>query len=82
MINIKYKNDLITIDKRLSQVRYCENIKEHGYIHFLNFPDYKYYEYGFQHIDQDVKYFLKCVRWFISWELNKNLTLKKMELLK
>ena len=35
MINIEHKNDLITLDFRLNQIRYCEDIKEQGFIHFV-----------------------------------------------
>jgi len=82
MINIKYKNDLISIDKRLSQVRYLKDISKQGEIIFLNLQSYKFDEYGFNYIEKDLRYFLKCVRWFILNELNIKLTLKEMELLK
>ena len=36
IINVKNGNDVITLDFRMNQIRYCRNLKKHGKIAYLN----------------------------------------------
>lgn len=47
IINIEHKADLITLDLRCKQMRYCHDIEAHGLIEFLDLSrsDVEAYEY-------------------------------------
>lgn len=40
IINVKNGKDVITLDFRMSQIRYCKNIAQHGKIHFIDYSEF------------------------------------------
>ena len=81
IINIKNKNDLITLDYRTKQIRYLKDIEQRGQIYFidLNNDDIQAYEYLFK---EDKPLFLKSLKEDIKSNLNLNIQLKNCEVLK
>ena len=59
--NIQNKKDLITLDLRTKQLRYLENLKEQGEIHFINISNDDRIAYNYL-IREDKELFLKCIK--------------------
>lgn len=61
IINIKHKEDLITLDLRIKQIRYLRNPEKLGVISFINLSndDVEGYEYLF---NEDKPLFKKSLR--------------------
>lgn len=81
LINIRHKKDLITVDLRTAQIRYCKNIDKKGLIsfHSLSKDDIEGYEYLF---NEDKKLFFKTLRSDLKEFMNKSITIKACEVLK
>ena len=81
IINIKNNKDLITIDLRIKQIRYLNDIDKRGEIEFINLnnDDVSGYTYLF---NNDKKLFLKTLKEDIKSFLDKNIKLKELEVLK
>ena len=81
IINIKHKNDLITLDLRIKQIRYLEDYKNRGFIHFINlrFDDIEAYTYLYNN-HKDL--FFKALKEDLKTNINKNILIKNFEVLK
>lgn len=79
IINIKHKNDLITLDFKTHQIRYLEDFENKGFIHFINYGhDISCYEYLFK---EDKKIFFKSLREDLFDLIDKKIIIKNCEVL-
>ena len=80
IINIKNKENLITIDLRLKQIRFLKNIEDRGIIEFINLnnDDVEGYTYLF---NEDKPLFLKTLKEDIKSFININIKLKELEII-
>ena len=86
IINIKNKNDLITIDFRIKQIRYLEDIKQMGYIHFININEDEVFFLNrfFKEIQQDKKrdFFILVKNILEDFKTDFKINIKDLEILK
>lgn len=61
IINIKHKNDLITLDFKINQIRYLKDIEKRGFIHFIDITETDKQAYLFL-FDYNRKFFFKSLR--------------------
>jgi hypothetical protein len=81
IINLKNKEDLITIDLRLKQIRYLNEVNKQGEILFIELSkdDCEGYEYLF---NEDKKLLLKTIKEDLLSFLGKKVLIKNLEILK
>lgn len=81
IINIKNKNDFITLDFNIKQIRYLKDFEKMGEIEFLNLSndDIIGYKYLWEN---DKTLFLKTLKEDIKSFLNIDINLNKLEVLK
>ena len=81
IINIKNKKDLITLDLRIKQLRYLLDIKNRGFIHFINLSndDVNAYEYLF---NNNRGLFFKSLKEDIKSFCNINISINDLGVLK
>ena len=65
LINIQNKEDLITLDSKLKQIRYVRNISNQREIFFMELSDNEVNSYNYL-LQEDKELFLKCVAEDIS----------------
>lgn len=81
MMNLTYKDkDFITIDERLRQLRYLENYKERGLIHFIELSnsDIEGYTYLF---NEDKGLFMDTLKEDIKTFIGKNIITKHLKVM-
>jgi len=80
IINIKNKEDLITLDLRLKQLRYLVDIKNRGFIHFidLSIDDIIGYNYLFR---EEKNVFLKCIKEDIESYTDIKININNLEII-
>lgn len=61
IINIKHKNDLITLDFKINQIRYLKDFEKRGFIHFIDITETDKQAYLFL-FDYNRKFFFKSLR--------------------
>ena len=80
IINIKNKENLITIDLRLKQIRFLKNIEDRGIIEFINLSDDDVEGYAYL-FNEDNPLFLKTLKEDIKSFININIKLKELEII-
>jgi len=60
VINVKKGKDVITLDLRLNQIRYCQNVAQQGKISFLSLDDVTMACYKIL-FDEDKAKFKECL---------------------
>ena len=81
MINIKNGKDLITIDLRIKQIRYLNDIENRGLIEFIDLSnaDIEGYNYLWK---EDKKIFMDTLKEDIKSFLDKEINVLNLEVLK
>lgn len=81
IINIKNKNDFITLDFNIKQIRYLKDFEKMGEIEFLNLSNDDIIGYNYLW-DNDKILFLKTLKEDIKSFLNIDINLNNLEVLK
>jgi len=81
IINIKHKKDLITLDLRIKQIRYLEDYKQRGFIHFIDISrdDIDSYLYLY---NTDLKIFKRVIKEDIKSFINKDINTLNLKICK
>jgi hypothetical protein len=80
IINVKNNKDVITFDFKLSQIRYCHNIANHGKIDFLTQSSTTMDCYKFLYENNKTK-FLECVAEDVGNDVRKQINPESLMIL-